>query len=500
MLAAIAAATLALCWSPPAPVSADLNVSSTPTPCTLPPPLTCDVPTPPPVTTSSPSPAAAPSPSGHGSSPPPASAPPRGAGGGSAGAAGALSAADVQVLQSTLGSEALVQQLVSILQNPVSAERPDLLHFSPVARLAHTGGPSRNVPLTVGLLTLPVVWMAAVPLVRLRWRWVTGVAALAPAVVAAAFVVPALVPRPVAALKAAPAHQAPSPAWTQLLAIEQRLAGDRESLLAVEGRLQRLTSDLAVEQPAERVQPHVFAALAAIHDADSAAFDQDLQQEYQLYVAAAQQPTLSLQLRQAAAAARLPGAQRAIDSNLQTVATQLEQESAISQAQARLKQLGFTAAQAKALQSHHGFVAPLGGPIDQPFGPTSLDLEPPLVYEGKFYPHFHTGIDIEAPIGAPVVAAADGVVALVATSTDGHGHTTGYGTYVVIAHAQGYYSLYAHLSGVLVAAGQLVQQGQPVGLVGTTGKSTGPHLHFEIRKDGGFLDPLPYVTGRLKPW
>src|SRR5207248_11750067 len=121
----------------------------------------------------------------------------------------------------------------------------------PTAGLANSGASrGRNLPLTVALLTLPIVWMAAVPLVRLRWRWVTAVAALAPAVVAAAFVVPALVPRPAPTPRVAAAERPAAPAWTQLLAIEQRLAGDSESLQVVEGRLRQLTSDLESQQPA----------------------------------------------------------------------------------------------------------------------------------------------------------------------------------------------------------------------------------------------------------
>lgn len=414
---------------------------------------------------------------------------------------GAVGEVDVQVLQTTLGNTALVAQLVSILQNPIGAQRPDLLHFQPAPR-ARVGlaARSRDTVLTVLLLALPIVGMAGVPLLRLRPRPVAAAAALAPAVLAASLVAPALAAKPVAAMPIA-RKPAPAPAaWHRLVAIERRLAGDRQSLQEVESRLERLTAALEAGQPARGVQPHMFASLAAAHDADAAVYDQDLQQEYQLYVAAAEQPAVSAELRQAATAAGMRAAARAIDTNLQTVQTQLHQEALIGEAQAKLQQLGFTPAQAKALQSHDAFVAPVGGPLGQPFGPTSFGLEPPLMYKGQFYPHFHTGIDIEAPIGATVVAAADGVVALVATSTDGRGHTTGYGTYIVVAHAHGYYTLYAHLSGVSVRAGDLVRQGQPIGLVGTSGNSTGPHLHFEVRLNGEFLDPLPYVTGRLKPW
>jgi murein DD-endopeptidase MepM/ murein hydrolase activator NlpD len=121
--------------------------------------------------------------------------------------------------------------------------------------------------------------------------------------------------------------------------------------------------------------------------------------------------------------------------------------------------------------------------ISQPFGPSRLVLEPP--YGG--YPHFHTGIDLVEPFGSPVYAADDGVVALVGSSS------SGYGRYVVIAHSGGLDTLYGHLSTTLVKVGQLVSQGQTVGLEGSTGNSTGPHLHFELRIKQQPVDPSPYL-------
>jgi len=121
--------------------------------------------------------------------------------------------------------------------------------------------------------------------------------------------------------------------------------------------------------------------------------------------------------------------------------------------------------------------------ISQPFGPSHLVLEPP--YGG--YAHFHTGIDLVEPFGSPVYAADDGVVALVGSSS------SGYGRYVVIAHSGGLDTLYGHLSTTLVKVGQMVNQGQTVGLEGSTGNSTGPHLHFELRIKQQPIDPTPYL-------
>lgn len=119
----------------------------------------------------------------------------------------------------------------------------------------------------------------------------------------------------------------------------------------------------------------------------------------------------------------------------------------------------------------------------QGYGPTTLPFEPP--YLG--FSHFHTGLDTVLPLGAPVLAADDGMVLLVGTGQ------TGYGNYVVLEHAGGLTTLYGHLSRALVKPGDQVQQGQPIGLEGSTGNSTGPHLHFELRIGGKPVDPAPYL-------
>jgi len=121
--------------------------------------------------------------------------------------------------------------------------------------------------------------------------------------------------------------------------------------------------------------------------------------------------------------------------------------------------------------------------ISQLFGPSALGLEPP--YGG--YPHFHTGIDLVEPFGSPVYAADDGVVAVVGSTT------SGYGKYVVIAHSGGLDTLYGHLATAVVNVGQTVSQGQPIGMEGSSGNSTGAHLHFELRINQKPVDPRPYL-------
>ena len=130
------------------------------------------------------------------------------------------------------------------------------------------------------------------------------------------------------------------------------------------------------------------------------------------------------------------------------------------------------------------FVMPVTGAVlTQAFGPSPYPFEPP--YAG--FPHFHAGVDLAAPQDTPVVAAYAGVVALVGNDA------LGYGNYVVIAHGGKLTTLYGHLDRVLVAVGQNVSAGSPIGLEGSTGNSTGPHLHFEFRVGGVPLDPLPYL-------
>jgi murein DD-endopeptidase MepM/ murein hydrolase activator NlpD len=123
-----------------------------------------------------------------------------------------------------------------------------------------------------------------------------------------------------------------------------------------------------------------------------------------------------------------------------------------------------------------GFVAPVSGAIvSQPYGCTALRIEPPsrVCPEG----HFHSGIDLAAPSGTPVRATLAGVARVVVSST-------GYGLHVVLDHGDGLSSLYAHLGAVGVVDGAAVTAGEVIGAVGSSGNSTGPHLHFEIRRDG----------------
>jgi len=102
---------------------------------------------------------------------------------------------------------------------------------------------------------------------------------------------------------------------------------------------------------------------------------------------------------------------------------------------------------------------------------------------------FHRGFDLAAPRGAEVVAGADGVVGRVLIDDDGRDT----GRFVIIDHGDGLTSYYGHLDEVLVVAGETVERGQVIATVGMTGLTTGPHIHFEVRRDGDQVDPGLFI-------
>lgn len=106
---------------------------------------------------------------------------------------------------------------------------------------------------------------------------------------------------------------------------------------------------------------------------------------------------------------------------------------------------------------------------------------------------FHAGLDFTAPQGTPIYATADGVVRTAGLS-DG-----GYGNHVVIDHGYGYETLYGHMLRIKSRRGQRVKRGEVIGYVGSTGKSTGPHCHYEVHKNGQKLDPVYFFYNDLSP-
>lgn len=126
-------------------------------------------------------------------------------------------------------------------------------------------------------------------------------------------------------------------------------------------------------------------------------------------------------------------------------------------------------------------VVPVEGPITSEFGWR--------VHPLYGTPHFHAGVDIGAPAGTPVRAALSGQVQFA-------GAAGGYGLAVILDHGGGIHTLYGHMRVIRVRAGQEVAAGETLGEVGSTGLSTGPHLHFEVRRDGKPVDPLEWLAGR----
>lgn len=118
-------------------------------------------------------------------------------------------------------------------------------------------------------------------------------------------------------------------------------------------------------------------------------------------------------------------------------------------------------------------------------------------YGSRWHPilkimRMHSGIDFASNIGAEIYATADGTVE---TAARGHG----YGNMVTLDHGFGYETRYAHMSKIIVKKGEKVKRGQVIGLVGNTGLSTGPHVHYEIRKNGKTVNPINYFHGDLSP-
>jgi peptidoglycan hydrolase-like protein with peptidoglycan-binding domain len=124
------------------------------------------------------------------------------------------------------------------------------------------------------------------------------------------------------------------------------------------------------------------------------------------------------------------------------------------------------------------FLRPVAGPMGDGFGANRGD-------------HLHSGIDFPVPEGTPVGAAGVGTVIFAGYNTGG------YGNLVVIQHRLGYTSWYAHLSSVVVSSGQAVDGGTRIGYVGSTGHSTGPHLHFEVRRYDTPIDPAPMLLSTV---
>lgn len=127
---------------------------------------------------------------------------------------------------------------------------------------------------------------------------------------------------------------------------------------------------------------------------------------------------------------------------------------------------------------------PLGYPFPGAITSTFGHRENPFTGENV---ETHKGVDIRAPMGAPVKAMAKGEVEFA-------GLRGGFGNCIMLKHANGFETLYGHLSKILVSVGEKIDIGQQIGDVGSTGRSTGPHLHYEVHKNGEKIDPKNFLT------
>ena len=144
------------------------------------------------------------------------------------------------------------------------------------------------------------------------------------------------------------------------------------------------------------------------------------------------------------------------------------------------------------VQAQQARVGPLVMPanhatLTQPFGCTTLEIEPSSAACAGG--HFHSGIDLAAPLDTPVYAATAGLVTM-------HRERGGYGLYIIVVRDPQLSTLYGHLDWPLVQPGDVVAAGQAIALMGSTGNSTGPHLHFEVRIAGVPVDPLPLLESK----
>ena len=127
------------------------------------------------------------------------------------------------------------------------------------------------------------------------------------------------------------------------------------------------------------------------------------------------------------------------------------------------------------------YTAPLNGTVSSPFGYRD---HPTAGAE-----RFHYGLDLAAEEGTKIACFADGTVKAV-------GESSSYGKYLIVTHESGAETLYAHCSAVTVSSGQTVSRGETIAKVGATGMATGPHLHFELQREGVYLNPIYYVAAQ----
>ena len=245
--------------------------------------------------------------------------------------------------------------------------------------------------------------------------------------------------------------------WQHVVDMQRLTTGEQQLVASVVSEEATITADVASISQQKRDQSTLIATLKALN---------------------AQQAT-ALLTRQAAETAL---GVKLVQEN-QTLALNEQSQKDV---QNQIAQLKAEEAAALAAGGGHGqFGWPLTGPITQGFGCTPYTFE---MYDPQCPSlHFHTGIDIAAACGTPVHAADAGIAHTYVSSY-------GYGLHVLIDHGNGWVTLYGHLEGFNVSNGQTVRRGQVIGYEGSTGNSTGCHVHFEIDLNGNPQNPMHYLS------
>ena len=221
----------------------------------------------------------------------------------------------------------------------------------------------------------------------------------------------------------------------------------------------------AAREESERVQAEYEEMLTELDakqaelEAEKAELEAEIEEAEQLIVELEEQ----LETDRAAYEEQL-AKEQALESEIQSMIAELERQEA-----------------ANSIVSTGTYIWPLPG------------YSPGSAYGWRMHPifhemRFHAGEDIGAPSGTPILAADSGIATVIPNNGNG------YGNYIIINHGGGRTTLYAHMSGFAISSGQSVTQGQVIGYVGSTGNSTGPHLHFETRVNGAAQDPKSYFS------
>jgi murein DD-endopeptidase MepM/ murein hydrolase activator NlpD len=213
------------------------------------------------------------------------------------------------------------------------------------------------------------------------------------------------------------------------------------------------------------------AKVRAKSAADHLAKLEDRQQKITEQVLAARNEVAGVKYRLAGARAQKAGTLRVVRGHRQSAQEDLK---ALQKEQARIEGTLNNGSNGGPVQGNGHFIWPVNGPITSPF------------CERRAWEACHPGIDIGVGTGTPIHAAGSGTVALA-------GPAGGYGNYTCINHGGGLSTCYGHQSQINVSVGQHVSQGQVIGLVGCTGLCFGAHLHFEVRVNGGVVNPLNYL-------